>query len=252
MQENLVSVITPVYNGERFVGQTIESVLAQTYPHWEMLIVNDGSSDNSETIVCRYANQDPRIRYFYQSNKGSASARNHGLLEAKGRYIVFLDADDYWDSTFLEEQLQFMQEKKAQLVTASCRRVDEQGKEVLRPWIVPARMNYYDTLKTCSLPCLTTMIDRTKLHDVYFHEELHSLRDDYVLWLSLLKQIDYAYGNTRVLASYRLNAQGATARKYKVIIPQFLVYYRIEKLGLCRSIYYWVHWAINGYLKYRR
>lgn len=116
MQENLVSVITPVYNGERFVGQTIESVLAQTYPHWEMLIVNDGSTDNSETIVCRYANQDPRIHYFYQSNKGSASARNHGLHEAKGRYIVFLDADDYWDSTFLEEQLQFMQEKKHNLL----------------------------------------------------------------------------------------------------------------------------------------
>lgn len=252
MQENLVSIITPVYNGERFVVQTIESVLAQTYPHWEMLVVNDGSTDNSEAIVCRYVNQDSRIHYFYQSNKGSASARNHGLLEAKGRYVVFLDADDYWDSTFLEEQLQFMQEKKAQLITASCRRVDEQGKEVLRPWIVPARMNYYDTLKTCSLSCLTTMIDRKNLHDVYFHEELHSLRDDYVLWLSILKQIDYAYGNARVLASYRLNAQGATARKYKVIIPQFLVYYRIEKLGLCRSIYYLMHWAMNGYLKYRK
>lgn len=252
MQDNLVSIITPVYNGERFLAQTIESVLVQTYPQWEMIIVNDGSKDGSEAIARSYADRDPRIRVFSQPNGGSASARNHGIREADGRYMVFLDADDCWDRTFLEEQLQFIREKQAKIVCASCRRVDETGREILRPMIVPERMNYYDILKTCSLPCLSTMIDRKDLHDVFFHEELHSLRDDHVLWLSILKQTDYAYGNTRVLASYRLNAQGVTAKKYKVIIPQFMVYYRVEKLGLCRSIYYLAHWAINGYLKYRR
>ncbi len=252
MQDNLVSIITPLYNGERFVRQTIESVLAQTYARWEMIIVNDGSKDNSEQIALSYSEKDSRIRVFSQPNSGSASARNHGISEAAGRYMVFLDADDYWDSTFLEEQLRFMQDKNAKIVCASCRRVDEKGEEILRPLIVPAKVGYKDLLKTCSLPCLTTMIDRKELQNVYFHEELRSLRDDYVLWLSILKQIDYAYGNVRVLASYRLNAQGATAKKYKVILPQFLVYYHIEKLGLCRSIYYLVHWAINGYFKYRR
>ena len=82
MQDNLVSIITPLYNGERFVGQTIESVLAQTYPDWEILIVNDGSKDNSEQIALDYAAKDNRIRVFSQPNGGSASARNHGIREA--------------------------------------------------------------------------------------------------------------------------------------------------------------------------
>ncbi|HCS87850.1 MAG TPA: teichuronic acid biosynthesis glycosyl transferase [Bacteroidales bacterium] len=252
MQDNLVSIVTPLYNGEKFVRQTIESVLAQTYPEWEMLIVNDGSKDRSEEIALEYARKDHRIHVFSQANGGSASARNHGIREAKGRYMVFLDADDYWDPTFLEDQLRFMNAKNASIVAASCRRVDENGKEVLRPLIVPNRMNYRDLLKTCSLPCLTTMIDRSTFRDVYFHEELRSLRDDYVLWLSLLKQTDYAYGNPKVLASYRLNLNGATANKRKMIKPQFLVYYRVEKLGLIRSLYYLAHWAVNGFLKYRK
>lgn len=252
MQDNLVSIITPLYNGERFVRQTIESVLDQTYPRWEMIIVNDGSKDNSEQIALSYAAQNSRIRVFSQPNGGSASARNHGIREATGRYMVFLDADDYWDNTFLEEQLRFMQDKDAKIVCASCRRVNENGEEILRPLIVPAKVGYRDLLKTCSLPCLTTMIDRKELHDVYFHEELRSLRDDYVLWLSLIKQTDYALGNPKVLASYRLSSQAATANKRKMIRPQFLVYYRVEKLGFIRSVYYLAHWAVRGFLKYRR
>lgn len=252
MQDDLVSIITPLYNGERFVRQTIESVLAQTYARWEMIIVNDGSKDNSERIALSYSERDSRIRVFSQPNRGSASARNHGIREAAGRYMVFLDADDYWDRTFLEEQLHFMQDKDAKIVCASCRRVDENGEEILRPLIVPAKVGYKDLLRTCSLPCLTTMIDRKELHDVYFHEELRSLRDDYVLWLSLIKQTDYAFGNPKVLASYRLSSQAATANKRKMIRPQFLVYYRVEKLGFIRSVYYLAHWAVRGFLKYRR
>lgn len=252
MQDNLVSIVTPLYNGERFVGQTIESVLRQTYAEWELIIVNDGSKDSSEQIARAYAEKDSRIRVFSQPNGGSASARNHGIREARGKYMVFLDADDYWDNSFLEEQLRFMHERQAVIAAASCRRVNENGQEVLQPLIVPAKMNYRDILKTCSLPCLTTMIDRTAFQGVCFREELHSLRDDYVLWLSLLKQTDYAYGNPKVLASYRLNAAGATANKWKMIRPQFLVYYRVEKLGWIRSLYYLAHWAMNGYRKYRK
>lgn len=252
MQDDLVSIITPLYNGERFVRQTIESVLGQTYARWEMIIVNDGSKDNSEQIALSYAAKDTRIKVFSQSNSGSASARNRGIREATGRYMVFLDADDYWDNTFLEEQLHFMRDKDAKIVCASCRRVNEEGKEILRPLIVPEKVGYTDLLKTCSLPCLTTMIDRKELQNVYFHEELRSLRDDYVLWLSLIKQAHYAFGNPKVLASYRLSSQAATANKRKMIRPQFLVYYRVEKLGFVRSVYYLAQWAVRGFLKYHR
>lgn len=248
----LVSIITPLYNGERFVGQTIESVLVQTYPNWEMIIVNDGSEDNGAEIVRRYAEQDKRIKLLEQPNGGCASARNHGLREAQGRYYCFLDSDDYWDPEFLSEQLLFMAEKKAAIVTCSVRRVDENGKAILNPQIVPEKMDYFDILKSCNLPCLATVIDSTRFHDIYFREELRNLRDDYALWLSLMKQTDYAYGNQQVLASYRISSSQVTGNKRKVIIPQFMVNYKVEKLGLCRSLYYLAHWAWNGYMKYRK
>lgn len=250
--DKLVSIITPLYNGERFVGQTIESVMAQTYPDWEMIVVNDGSKDKGADIVRHYAEQDRRIRLLEQPNGGCASARNHGLREAKGRFYCFLDSDDYWDPDFLKDQLLFMAEHDAAIVTCSVRRVDENGKEILRPQIVPERMDYYDILKSCNLPCLATMIDASRLHDIRFREELRNLRDDYALWLSLMKQTDYAYGNQKVLANYRISAGQVTGNKRKVIIPQFMVNYKVEQLGFFRSLYYLAHWAWNGYIKYRK
>lgn len=250
--DKLVSIITPLYNSERFVAQTIESVLAQTYQAWEMIVINDGSKDKGPDIVRRYAEKDKRIRLLEQPNGGCASARNHGLREAQGRFYCFLDSDDYWDPEFLEEQLRFMAEKKAAIVTCSVRRVDENGTAILSPQIVPERMDYFDILKSCNLPCLATVIDAKRLHDIRFREELHNLRDDYALWLSLMKQTDYAYGNQQVLANYRISANQVTGNKRKVIIPQFMVNYKVEKLGLIRSLYYLAHWAWNGYMKYRR
>jgi glycosyltransferase involved in cell wall biosynthesis len=250
--DKLVSIITPLYNGERFVAQTIESVLSQTYPHLEMIVVNDGSKDKGADIVRQYAAKDKRIRLYEQPNGGCASARNHGLREAQGRYYCFLDSDDYWDPTFLEEQIRFMTEKDAAIVTGSIRRVDENNKEILQPQIVPARMDYYDILKSCNLPCLATMIDASRLHDIRFREELRNLRDDYALWLSLMKQTDYAYGNQKVLANYRISSNQVTGNKRKMIIPQFLVNYKVERLGLIRSLYYLGCWAWNGYKKYRK
>ena len=175
MEDKLVSIITPLYNSERFVGQTIESVIAQTYPHWEMIIVNDGSTDKGADIVRSYAEKDKRIRLLEQPNSGCASARNHGLREAKGRYYCFLDSDDHWDPEFLEEQLRFMAQKRAAIVTCSVRRVDENGKAILCPQIVPERMTYFDILKSCNLPCLATVIDASRLHDIRFREELRNL-----------------------------------------------------------------------------
>ena len=251
-KQQLVSIITPLYNGERFVGQTIESVLRQTYPHWEMIVVNDGSRDNGPAIVEHYANQEPRIALYHQSNQGSASARNNAIGKAQGRYIAFLDADDLWDANFLEEQLRFMAENNAAIACASCRRIDEENVEVLKPFVVPFHVNYYDMLKSCSLPCLSTILDKSRLQDIYFQEDLRSLRDDYVLWLKLVKQVDYAYGNPKVITSYRLSSTAATANKWKVVRPQYKVYRNIEKLGLLRSLYYLICWAYYGFKKYRR
>ena len=95
------------------------------------------------------------------------------------------------------------------------------------------------------------MYDRKKTGDVYFNEAMGSMRDDFVFWLSILKKGGYAYGNKAVLASYRSFSSSTTGNKKKVMKPQFMVYYKVEKLGIIRSIYYFMHWAINGYFKYK-
>lgn len=119
MEKGLVSIITPVYNGEKFVAETIESVLKQTYPNWEMIVVDDGSKDSSAAIIRQFAERDCRITSVQQPNGGSASARNNGIRRARGQFIALLDADDLWEPNFLESQLALMKEKNALLVHAS-------------------------------------------------------------------------------------------------------------------------------------
>lgn len=252
MENNLVSIITPIYNGERFVAQTIESVLAQTYTNWEMIIVNDGSRDNSEHIVKEYTQRDSRIQLVSQPNAGSAAARNNGIRRANGRYIALLDADDTWEPFFLESQLALMKEHQATLVYGSHYRIDENGNECLKPFIVPPHITYRDLLKTCSISCLTGLYDTAKYGKIYLHEEFRSLRDDYIYWLEILKHCGEAWGNQQIIASYRIFGQSVSRNKKKVIKPQFMVYYKVERLGPVRSLYYLAHWAVNGFLKYRK
>lgn len=248
--KELVSIIMPLYNAEKYIGKTIESVLNQTYDNWELLITNDGSIDRSSKIVEKYVIQDKRIKLFNQLNAGSAKARNNSLKYAKGRYITFLDADDIWENIFLEDQINYMQENNYSLVFSSYKRIDENGKEILSPYIVPSKVSYVDLLKTCSLSCLTSIYDSEKIGKVYFNENLKSLRDDFVMWLSILKKEEYAYGNPKVLASYRIFKFSTTANKKKMIKPQFKVYYEVEKLGLLKSLYYLFYWGYNGIKKY--
>lgn len=250
MQENLVSIITPMYNGEKYIGQTIESVVAQTYKDWEMIIVDDGSKDNSAEIVRKYTEKDNRVKLIQQKNSGCASARNNALRNAKGQYICFLDSDDLWDVDFLQEQLSFLKEKNAAFVFSSHKRIDENNKEILVPFIVPERVSYTDLLKTCSISLLTVIIDKVQTSEIKFHENY--VIEDYALWLDLLKEIPYAYGNPKILASYRIRKGSRSRNKFKIAKAQFKVYYEKEKLGLLRSIYYTLSWAINGYLKYRK
>lgn len=251
MKENLISIVTPMYNGEKYVEETINSVLKQTYPNWEMIIVDDGSKDNGPAIVEKFAQADNRIKLIRQKNAGSSAARNNGLKNIQGRYVSFLDSDDFWEPNFLEEQLNFIKEKKSPIVFASYKRINAEGKEILKPFIVPEKVNYKGLLKSCSISCLTAMFDREKTGNVFFNEAMGSLRDDFVFWLSILKQGGYAYGNKNVLASYRVFASSTTGNKKKVMKPQFMVYYKVEKLGLIKSIYYFINWAINGFFKYK-
>lgn len=252
MEKGLVSIITPIYNGEKYIGETIESVLKQTYSTWEMIIVDDGSKDNSADVVNNYIKYDSRIQLIQQLNAGSASARNNGIRRATGQYIILLDADDTWDDQFLESQLTYMKSKSALLVYSSHRRINEHSKEILSPFIVPEKVTYKDMLKTSSISCLTGLYNIEKFGKVYLREELKSYRDDYVYWLDILKKIGTAYGNKAVIANYRVMNGSTTGKKRKLIIPHFMVFYKVENLSWLASIYYTLSWAVNGFFKYRK
>lgn len=254
MENTLVSIITPMYKGAGFVGETIESVLAQSYKNWEMIIVDDCSPDDGAgvAVVKKYIS-DPRVKLIEsKENRGSSGSRNIALREAKGRYIAFLDSDDIWHPDFLQKQLDFMQINEAPLVFSSYRRIDENTKvELLRPFIVPEKVSYKSLLKTCPIFPSTAIYDTQKTPKTYFNEELGSMRDDYVYWLKMLKNIKSGYGNKEILVDYRMRKSSVTGNKKKVIIPQWNVLYKVEKLGLLPSLYYLINWAVISFFKYR-
>ncbi len=255
MEKELVSIITPMYKGASFVGETIQSVQSQGWTNWEMIIVDDCSPDGGAGIreVRKYTS-DPRIILIEsKENRGSSGARNIALGKARGRYVAFLDSDDIWHPDFLEKQMSFMLRHDAPLVFSSYRRIDEETKEdLLRPFIVPERVSYRSLLKTCPIFPSTAIYDTSKTRKIYFNEDLGSMRDDYVYWLKMLKDIEYGYGNPEVLVDYRMRKSSVTGNKKKVIKPQWNVLYKVEKLGFFRSLYYLLTWCRISYFKYRK
>jgi len=256
MKSPQVSIITPMFNASAYLEATIESVVAQSMKSWEMIIVDDASTDGGASlkIARRWQKKDVRITVIAQKqNGGSARARNEGLRCAKGRFIALLDSDDLWDKDYLKKQLAFMKEKDAALVAASFRRIDENSKEILFPVICRGNLSYKSLLITNDIGCVAALYDSKKTGGIQFLDEsLGSVRDDYELWLRIVKMTGPAFGSPEVLASYRIHSSSTTKKKYKMILPQWRIYYRYEKLGALRSLFYLFSWALFGLLKYRR
>ena len=250
MVEGLVSIITPCYNGEKYLAETIESVLSQTYPDWEMLIVDDGSSDRSAEIAQRYADADPRVIVMRQRNKGSAAARNKGIRYARGQYIALLDADDLWDARFLEKQIAFLREKQAVCVYCSYSRIDGASKEIMHPTIAQQVVTTRDMRVMNHIGCLSGLYDSSKYGKVLLREELKSIRDDYAYWYDIVALENRAYGNPEVLAKYRVLSDSVTGNKLSLVSKQFAFYRRYLKENLLLASINTLRWGIAGIRKF--
>ena len=243
----LVTVITPSYNCSSFISQTINSVLEQKYTDWEMIIIDDCSTDNSVDVIQSFTERDTRIKLIrLPENSGAAVARNAGIKAATGRYIAFLDSDDRWLSHKLATQVQFMQEREVAFSYAAYEKLNEQGK-VVGTVGVPERVSYSDLLKVCSIGCLTAMYDAQKLGKVYM--PLIRKRQDLGLWLRILKQEPYAYGIQQVLGQYQLRADSISANKRSAAQFTWKLYREVEKLNPLLASYYFTHYAVNGVLR---
>lgn len=250
MTEGLVSIITPCYNGGKYISETIESVMAQSYKNWEMLIVDDGSKDNSADIVNSYSVKDQRIKLIQQENRGSAAARNNGIRQASGQYIALLDADDLWMPKFLEKQIAYMKKKKTVCVSCAYGRINEKSEDILSPVYPKEVITVKDMMIMNRIGCLSGLYDASKHGKVYLREELKSIRDDYAYWLDIVKLEGKAYGNREVLAKYRVLGNSTTGNKKKLIKKQYYFYRDYLKLGRVNSIANVLRWGWAGIVKF--
>ena len=246
----LVSIITPNFNAVKFISQTINSVLNQTYENWEMLIVDDCSSDNSVEIIEKFASEDSRIKLFkLTQNSGPAICRNKGIEMARGSFITFIDADDLWKPEFLKASIQ--QEKKSfGFVFASYHCYNENLEPIFKDFIVPKKVTYHDILKQNSISCLTAFINIEKLGKFKMPNVMY--RQDMGLWLRYLKTIDYAIGIEKPLAIYRIREKSHSRNKFKLLKHQWFFYRNVEGISFLKTCYYFSYWMYRGFKKYYR
>lgn len=243
-EQEKISIIMPVYNAEKYLRESIQSVINQTYQNWELIAVDDGSSDSSRLVLSMYAQKDKRIvPIFSERNTGVGAARNQGIKNAVGRYIAFLDSDDIWLGEKLERQWSFMKEKGCAFTYTSYALVDEAGKPLNQNVKVPLTITYRQALTRTAIWTCTVMIDRKKIADF----EMPILKygaEDSATWLALLKKVPCAYGIQEELSLYR-QVPGSLSHNLKArLIRHWILYRKVEKLGLLESIF--------NYIKYIR
>lgn len=203
----------PCYNSERFLGEAITSVVKQKYTDWELLICDDGSSDDSKKIAERWASKDSRIKVLENKfKKGASGARNSGLLEARGRYIAFLDSDDIWLPNKLEQQISFMKRSGASFVFGYCDTMSENG-EIRSTIKAPASVSLSKLIFCNFLPCLTVIYDAKKLGKI--EQPDIKKRNDFALWLRILRENKEVEARCfpAVVGRYRVNSYGLSANK---------------------------------------
>lgn len=245
----LVSIIMPAYNCADFIGNAIESVIAQTYQNWELIIIDDCSTDNTLQIIKNYLRKDSRIKYYKLSrNSGAAVARNKAIDMANGKYMAFLDSDDVWFPEKLTKQIEFMKENGYNFTCTSYTKIDEQGKDLNRIIKARKKSDYDGVLKTC--PGNSTVVyDVEKLGK--FKSPDIKKRNDYVMWLQVIKKGKYLYGLEEPLSSHRIRTNSISSNKFNLVGYHWKVYRSIEKLSLLKSIYLVLYWIIATVFKLR-
>ena len=246
----LVSIVTPTYNSAKYIAETIQSVQKQTHQNWEMIIVDDCSSDNTTNLIKDFITKDNRIQlHELESNSGPAVARNKAIENASGKYMTFLDADDIWSEDFIEISIKTIQETGIQFVFSSYRRSDEELNFIYSDFIVPQKVTYTDILKSNSISCLTAFLDIEILGKKSM--PLIRKRQDMGLWLQYLKEIPFAYGIQEPKAIYRIRENSLSRKKSNLLKYQWQFYREVEKLNVFQSSYYMLHWMYRGFMKYR-
>ena len=249
MIKNLVSIITPVYNSEKFLVETSKSVFNQTYTNWEWILVDDCSTDNSWDILTSLQKKDSRIRIFKNEvNLKSGKTRNFAIKKAQGNFIAFLDSDDLWHPEKLSIQIPFMLENDYNFTHTSYGYVDEEGNSIKSTFHVNKKVTYFDLLKRTEISCLTAIYNANEIGKFYMSE--HARKQDYALWLAILKSGVPSFGIDEELASYRQVKNSATSNKYKLILKHITFLKETQNFSTIKALYYTAYWMVNGFVRY--
>lgn len=242
-EAELVSIIVPAYNSEDFIDETIDSVINQTYEKWELIIIDDCSTDATIDIINEYANKDSRIRLFEQEkNMGTAVARNTAVKKARGEYLAFLDSDDLWKKDKLTKQLTFMKKNNYPFTSTSYEEVDEYGQPTGN--VISSYKNLdYDGLLKHNQGNSTIIYNANELGKFYIPDIRK--RNDFVMWLQVIKKTKYIYGMKEALTQYRVREGSLSDNKLDLVKYQWKVYREIENLSFIKSIYLLTHKVVN-------
>lgn len=252
--DRLVSIVVPVYNAERFIGETIQYVKAQTYENWELILVDDCSKDNSCNVIEgrireeKQQGRDNRIRLVRQeTNSGAAKCRNKGISCARGRYLCFLDADDIWESEKLAHQLAFIAGDKG-FVFTGYEFADENGYGLGKIVHVPSEITYKEALKNTTIFTSTVMIDRKVIDDNDMMMPCIA-SEDTATWWNLLKKYGRGYGLDECLVRYRRSTGTLSANKLTAIQRIWNLYRKHERLSIVKSLYCMIFGAVRAVLR---
>ena len=246
--DGLVSIIMPAHNSAIHLAEAVSSVLKQTYAEWELFICDDNSSDSTETIASSLAAKDKRIYVIsLETRRGPAGARNAGIALSKGRWLAFLDSDDYWEPQKLEKSIKFAQESGSPLTFTSYRTLTEPSKRMGGTVPVPASLSYSDLLKSNQIATSTVVVDRrvcptfTMPENVFF--------DDYVAWLGILKQGLVAYSLPTPLTVYRTGRKSFSSNKIRAGVNVFRILRDVEGLPFLPRYKNFAIYALRGIKK---
>lgn len=236
----LVSIITPSYNSAKFISETIKSVISQTYINWEMIIVDDCSTDNTESIVKSF--NDSRIKYYkLESNSGAAVARTTAMKIAKGKFMAFCDSDDIWLPKKLELQLEFMDINHYSFSCTTYSQIDENGNQLGKIIRCIHKCDYNRLLLDCPVGNSSVMYNVEKMGK--FEVPDIKKRNDDALWLKMLKKEKYIYGFNNNLMMYRIRKNSISSNKFKLISAHWTLYRDVEHLNIFRSAFHIGYWC---------
>ncbi len=247
--EGLVSVIMPIYNAEKYLAETLNSIFIQDYKNIEIVLVDDCSKDNSATMIADFQREHPEIVYYLQEkNMGAGAARNKALELAQGQYVAFLDSDDIWQPNKISRQIELMKLKNSPFSYTAIEMMDENSQTIKGKRNIKETCDYKYLLHNTIIATSSTVIDRTVLGD--FRMPLRRGGQDYATWLMLLRGGAVACGINEALVRYRVASGSLSSNKFKSIKQVWEIQTQDEKINKVSAAFHVMCFSFNAFKKY--